>query len=155
MWPWEISQTTDGKVTGIFQITISWLMFRFNLCSFFDKANLRPNDELTVQFIWRLEPKHGKYSSGPHHFMCVWLIGLDIVINGTEIITAPPRAMRLESDQGGHEIHRSSSRDYKPRNCTPSTLKIEAQNELTTRHWLPGQTWRFVIKFINYGTSSK
>lgn len=64
-------------------------------------VNLRPNDELAVPFIWGLEPKHGKYSSGPHHFVHVWQIGLHIVINGRETITAPPGAMRLSLTRVG------------------------------------------------------
>lgn len=77
------------------------------------------------------------------------------------MIIAPPQVYETGSDQGGHKTHISPFDRYilpeitNLRTAVTFTLKIVAWNELTTKHWLTGQTWIFMIKFINYGTSPR
>lgn len=159
VWDWELSRTADRKIIGIFQNATSQPVFRFDLCDFFDNNELMAEWEsdnpvhpgcgtkMKEIFFWS-STFYACPADGPTHcHKCK-----------RDYHCSTP-GCETESDQGGHKDPYISiqrvypSRDCKPRTCNPFTLTIMAWNELSSKYWLAGRTWGFVLKFKNYGNS--
>lgn len=170
VWDWELSPTADRKVRGVFQNATSQPVFRCDLCDFLDNIELMCSSprvwdqnarNILLVFTILCMPSlcfivinlchnfiylfiYLFFHSFFHLFIyChTWKRDYHCSIPGCE----------TESHQGRHEDQFISSQQVYPQGCRPGTcnpftLKIMTWNELSSKYWLPGPTWGFVLKF--------